>query len=323
MRAAQGRVRLDVLLEAERLRKGGERFGVRRFETHAPGRVDTAEQNLQQVDGAAGVKAVGMGGYAAHGMDADRSADHAVVAPTGPVGPRLLDDNILLEGGVRQFGGDSANGLGSQPHPRSHRVGAVLLVKVPLGQDVERWPGASSVGKVNRALEARRRVTRQGAGNRTLAVVPAEDPAVLVTGETTVLGPARILDHQPAGVGIAAQVFDIHLAGPQQLVDQGQNEQPVGPRRDGQPFIGNGGVAGSNRVDGDELDAFAFQFAKPDLDGIGIVIFGDAEHHEITGVFPVRFAELPEGAPHGVEAGSRHVDRAEPTVCGIVGRAEL
>ena len=264
-----------------------------------------------------------MGGNAAHGVEGDGTADHPLVPAPGPVGPWLLDDHVLLEGGMGQLGGDAANGLGRKPSARSDGVGAVLLVQVTLGQDMKRWPGASPVGKGDRTLEARRRILAKGGSNGAVAAIPAQRVAVLIAGETAVLGAARIVDHQPPGVGIAAEIFDIHLAGAQQLVDQGQDEQPVGPWRDRQPFIGDGRIAGPDRVDGDELDAFLLQFAEPDLDGIGIVILGDAEHHEIAGVFPVGLAELPERPADGIDAGGGHVDRTEPPVGGIVGGAEL
>ena len=52
------------------------------------------------------------------------------------------------------------------------------------------------------------------------------------------------------------------------------------------------------------------------------MIFGDAEQHEQLGVIPIGLTEFPERAAHGVDAGRRHVDRAEAAVCRVVGRAK-
>ena len=62
--------------------------------------------------------------------------------------------------------------------------------------------------------------------------------------------------------------------------------------------------------------------AEAELDRVGIVILGDADHQEELCVLPVGLAELPEGAAHRIEPGRRHVDRAEPAMRGEIPRAE-
>src|SRR5262249_56173013 len=90
------------------------------------------------------------------------------------------------------------------------------------------------------------------------------------------------------------------------------------------PFVGDRRVAGADGIDRHELGlALGLELAEPDLDRIGIVVLGHAEHQEVAGVLPVRVAELPERAADGVEAGRRHVDRAEAAIRGVVARAEL
>ncbi len=83
---------------------------------------------------------------------------------------------------------------------------------------------------------------------------------------------------------------------------QRQHEQPVGARPDADPVVGDGVVAGAARIDRDDLGAALLQLAEPDLDRVGIVVFGDAEQHEVFGALPVRLAELPERAADRVEA---------------------
>src|SRR3546814_12210632 len=53
------------------------------------------------------------------------------------------------------------------------------------------------------------------------------------------------------------------------------------------------------------------------------LVLGDPEQHEIAGVVPVGLTELPERAADAVEAGGRHVHRAEAAVGSEVRRAEL
>ena len=41
----------------------------------------------------------------------------------------------------------------------------------------------------------------------------------------------------------------------EQAMDQGEDEQPVGARRDADELVGDGGIAGAHRVDRDDLGA--------------------------------------------------------------------
>jgi hypothetical protein len=73
--------------------------------------IDAAQQDLQHVHHAAGLEAVGMGGDAAHGVHGDGPADHLVVlAPFSR--SRAVEDDLLLEGDMRDLGGDAADLLG-------------------------------------------------------------------------------------------------------------------------------------------------------------------------------------------------------------------
>ena len=64
------------------------------------GAVDGAQQDLQQMQRAAGLETVGVRGNAAHGVDRHRSADHALVALALEIGPRLFDNDFALEGSL-------------------------------------------------------------------------------------------------------------------------------------------------------------------------------------------------------------------------------
>ncbi len=80
-----------------------------RLEAEAARNVDGAEQQLQQVQRAAGLEAVRVGRDAAHRMHRDRPPAHRLVAPAGPVGPRHGNLDRLLERDVRELGGDAAD----------------------------------------------------------------------------------------------------------------------------------------------------------------------------------------------------------------------
>ena len=60
-----------------------------------------AEKHLEQMDGAAGVKAVRMGGDAAHGVHRHRPTLDRLVAAAGPVGPRHRQFDRLFERDMR------------------------------------------------------------------------------------------------------------------------------------------------------------------------------------------------------------------------------
>ena len=113
------------------------------------------------------------------------------------------------------------------------------------------------------------------------------------------------------------------MAAAQKLVHHGQDEQPVGARRDPDPLVGDRVVAGAHRVDADHLGAIGLELSDADLDRVAVVVLGDAEDHEQPGALPVRAAELPERAAQGIDPRRRHVDRAEPAMGGVVRRAVL
>ena len=105
-------------------------------------------------------------------------------------------------------------------------------------------------------------------------------------------------------------------------MDQRQDQQAVRPRRDRVPVVRHAVIAGADRVDADHPRAARFQLADAHLDRVAVVILGHAEQQEKPGPVPVRLAEFPEGAAHRVDARSRHVDRTEPAMRGVVRRAE-
>ena len=306
--------------------RGARRAGPRErgLGAEASRAVDAAQQHLQQVDGAAGMEAVGMRRYAAHRVHRDRPADHLVVLAPGPVRPGHVQLDFLLEGGVRQFGGDAADGVGRHAGLVLDHVGRVLRLQVTLGHQFEGRPTNGAVFQREAAAERGRDVGQQGVDGRVGVAVPGQRLAVRVAQEQAVLRVARFVAHQPGGVGVAHQELEVDFLRLDQFVDQSHHEQAVGAGPDADPFVGDRRVARAHRVDRHELGVFAaLQQAEAGLDRVGVVVLGDAEHHEVAREVPVGLTELPERAADGVQAGGRHVDRTETAVGCVVRRAEL
>ena len=286
---------LDVGRAAGRLYAGRRWPRKGRLVAEAARRIDGAQQHLQDVDGAAGMEAVGMGRDAAHGMHRDRSTDHLVVAPPGPVGPGLVDHNGLLEGGMRQFGGDAPDDIGADTGLGGDGIGRVLRLEAAGGDEMEGRHRGAPVGQEDLAGKLRLGVDLVSAGDCLGLDVEHQRLARGVTGKQAVIGGALVLDHQPRRIGVSTEIFLVDLAGAQQFLDQRQDEQAVGSRPDADPFVGDRRIAGTNRIDRHELGGAArLEFAEADLDRIGIVVLGNAEHQEVPSVIPVRLAELPE-----------------------------
>ena len=90
---------------------GGDRLRERRLVAEAARAIDPAEQHLQQVQRAAGLEAVGMGRDAAHRVHRHRAADH-LSCRGRPSRSRAIGTRSLVEGDLRQFGGDPPDGRG-------------------------------------------------------------------------------------------------------------------------------------------------------------------------------------------------------------------
>ena len=102
-----------------------------------------------------------------------------------------------------------------------------------------------------------------------------------------------------------------------------EQQRAVGAGPDRHPLVGDRRVAGAHRVDRDEAPAVALELRDRDLERIGVMVLGGAEHDEELGALEVRAAELPERAADGVDHARGHVHRAEAAVRGVVRRAEL
>ena len=106
-------------------------------------------------------------------------------------------------------------------------------------------------------------------------------------------------------------------------MQQRHQERAVGTGLDGNPLVGNGRVAGTNRVDRDKAPAAALELGQRNLHRVAVVVLRRAEHHKHLGAVQVGAAKFPKTAAHGVNHAGRHIDRAKAAMRRVIGRAEL
>ena len=239
------------------------------------------------------------------------------------VGPRLVDRDRLVEGDTPDLRGQTANHRGIDAGLRGDGLRRVSGVEVLFRQQLERRDGEAPFPDLVAPRKRRARAFGCGRDGAFGHGFPDERRAVGIAREKPVLGGSRRIDDQPGGVGVADEVVDVDAPRLQQFVDDGEDQQPVRPRADADPVVGHRRIAGAHRIDRYEPGAALLDLGDADLDRVGIMVFGDAEHDEEFRPVPVRRAELPERAADGHDAGGRHVDRAEAAMGGIVRRAEL
>jgi hypothetical protein len=151
VRARQRPHRLHVAGLAARLQERRRQLRIRRLVAEAAGAIDGAQQDLQDVQKAASVKAVGVGGDASHGVHADRPPDHPLVTLPLPVGPGDIKGDLLLERRMGQLGGDSADGGCGQARLPLRTLGRVLIRQEALREQLEHGNRLPAVGEVKRA----------------------------------------------------------------------------------------------------------------------------------------------------------------------------
>ena len=263
------------------------------------------------MQGAGGVEAVGMGGNAAHGVKADRAARHGLVGDAPEIGPRAVQRDRLVEGDAGDLGGQSLDPGSGDAGSVRHGVGRIVGRQVARGHVLEhglvavmRRPqiGAHTLGVEGRGLPR--------------GPVDHQQLVVLVAQQQTILA------HQAGRVGPLREVVQIDAPGRQQFVDDRQDQQPVGARRDPVPVVGHRVIAGADRVHPNHPRPPLLQLADPHLDRVAVMVLGHAEQDEQPGAVPIRLAKLPERAADGVDAARRHVHRTEAAMGCVVRRTE-
>ena len=328
--AVQGHVGLDRQGRAGRLGAGrdGPREG--RLVAEAAGAVDGAQQGHEHGERPYRLEAVGMGGQAAHGVEGDRVAGHRLVLLAPGIGPGNRQLDLVVARRHAHFLGQAADGRGGNAGDVRRPLGRVRLDA--LFQQLEGGRHGRAVGQGEAAEQVGIGVLAVGEHRLAADAVPPQlvlglDAALhfrhLVAHEHAVLVALLVQVHQLPGIGVAHQEVPVVEALGDDFVDQGQQQRAVGARADRHPLVGHGRIAGTHRIHRDEAAALALELGDGDLQGVGVVVLGRAQHDEQLGPLQVGTAELPEGAADGVDHARRHVHRAEAAVGGVVGRAEL
>jgi hypothetical protein len=117
------------------------RLGVGRLEPEAARHLDRAQQDLQHMQRAAGLEAVGMGRDAAHGVQATgRPTNRSWRSPRKSVQGWSI--SIASSKATRgEFGGDGADRSRRDAAALGHRLGRVVRVEIALGHQLQdrRW----------------------------------------------------------------------------------------------------------------------------------------------------------------------------------------
>ncbi|KUP94251.1 hypothetical protein TRIHO_08640 [Tritonibacter horizontis] len=303
-------------------RMSGGGFGVGRFEAKAAGDLDRAQQDLQHMQGAAGLKPVGMGGDTAHRMHGDRAAPHGPMCFTAKIGPFAVQLERLVKGDAGDFGGDGADTGRGNAAACGDRFGRVFVREILICHQTEDGD-MGDIADLEMAAEVGAHAVHVEGRQLAGLAVDHQRRAVVVAQEQAIVGAVLVLVHQHGRVGVAGKIVEVDLARFHQHMHQRQDEQPIGAGRDADPVIRHRVIAGADRVDANHPCAACLDLANAHLDRVAVVILGDAEQQEQLGVVPIGLAEFPEGTTHGVDPGGGHIDRAEPAMRRVVAGAKV
>ena len=146
-RTRQRRAGRDLPRLARRFWAGRRRLRIRRFVAPAARHIDRAEQYLQQMQRATGLKPVRVGRNAAHRMQRDRAASHRFVAPARPIGPRHGEFDFLVKCSARHLGREPPDCRRPYPASAGDALGRVAGVQIALGNKLEHRHGSPAIGK--------------------------------------------------------------------------------------------------------------------------------------------------------------------------------
>src|SRR5262245_34548875 len=133
-------------------------------------------------------------------MHADRAADRLAMPAAKPVGPWDIELDLFFEGGVRQLGGDAADGGSRDAGFLRHARGGVFGVEKPRSKQLEYRHRLAPIGQSADARESRRAVGGERANNFAGARVVDEWVAIFVAREQAVFASAGSADHQPGRI---------------------------------------------------------------------------------------------------------------------------
>ena len=274
-----------------------------------------------------------MRGEPAHRVERHRIAGDGLVLPAPRVRPRDRQFDLRVPRGDTQFLREAVNRGRRHSGDFGRPFGRVVCD--PIDQELMHRLHRAPVGQDELAVQRRIGafgVRRHGSIRDT---VPPQRIAIVFRGpvrvgrelgaaheEAEIVGAFVEVDELP-GVGEAREKCAIEKTERHDLVDERQQQRAVGAGTDRHPLVGDGRIAGADRIDRDEAAAVALELGDRDLQRIRMVILGRADHHEELRAVEVGAAELPERAADRIDHPGRHVDRAEAAVRRVVGCAEL
>src|SRR5579859_686140 len=176
------------------------------------------------MDRAAGLKAVRMSGNPTHGVYRDGTTEHRPVTPTSCIGPWLIEYDRLVEGDLRDLGGDPAGGLGRDPTAVCHCLGGIVRRKIAIGKQGERWAGSTSIGKPVGSEQSRIEAVCFRIRHAVGGSVPGERPSLGVAREKPVIGRTRRVDYEIVRIGVADQESRINVAAFEQAMNKSQDK---------------------------------------------------------------------------------------------------
>ncbi len=292
--------------------------------------VDGAQQRHQDRECADGVKPVRVRGEPAHGMEGDGVAGDGIVLLAPAVGPRDGQLDLLVARGDAHLVGEPADGLRRDARDAGGPVRRVVTHAL-----LEELEGGAHLGAIVQAeASEQERIRALGVRHHGLARVAVPPELVLGVEAALLLRDLRAHEHaelvvrlvqvhQLPRIRVAHEELAVVEAQLDQLVHQREDQRAVGSGADRDPLVGDGRVAGADRVHRDEAPAVALELRDRHLERIGVVVLRGAQHDEQPGTLEVRAPELPEGPADGVDHPGGHVHRAEAPVRGVVGGAEL
>ena len=173
------------------------RLGIGRAGAEVAGAVQRAQQHLDQMDRAAGMEAVGVGGNAAHRVHGHRPADHLIVLATVDISPLDIQFDSLLECHMRHFQGHALDRLGWHATLLSHIGRGIALVEVAFGSQRQHSFHRTAI-RCDKVTEQRGGGANFHATHKRLFFqIPHQRGACSITQKQSIAFLTRSLHHQP------------------------------------------------------------------------------------------------------------------------------
>ncbi len=298
--------------------------------TKAAGAVNRAEQRHQHRKRADRLEAVGVRGQSAHRMKGHRIAGDRVVRFAPGVGPWDRQRDPVVAAGLDHFAREAANRVRRDPGDLSGPLGRAI--GHAFAQQRERRRDRRAVSERIAAVQRGRHALCMVRHGTRGGGVPPEmilrkqriaDWPLRVTHEQAEVFAGFVEVDQFRRIRIALHELVVPGVGGNQFVQECHEQRAVGAWLDRHPLVGNRGIAGADRIDGDKAATRALELRNGDLKRIRMVIFRRADHEEEFGAVQIGAAEFPERAADRIDHAGRHVGRAEAAMGRVIRRAEL